>query len=379
MTFYRASDLLAGQWRAANRVDLTSLKEAQGEGVALGADNTVFLAGEGGGKGQPGSFARFACAPREMRIVASFLSVRPARTEGQVHTNHGGIRMKTRSVILVVGLLSTVALAGYMVVQLNGQASAPTGDYTNAAVPRCAMRAARIPDSGVSQGFIHVSRSIRQQARSSPGRSHRWGRAPALRSYRHQRMRCPLRTIRGSTVRAAATHKHHPPRARGVGGRAQAGRDRQLRCADTATADARGQLHVVRNDDDPSKTLPSHTSMLTGLPPERHGGLWNNVATADADSIDLPNIFSVARDHGYSTAAFFSKAKFQPLQRLGTLDYSQAPGGWFGRWSSDRTLSDVANYLQDARPNVLFVHLADVDAAGHWLGMDDPPRMAVPC
>jgi hypothetical protein len=64
LTFYRAGDLLAGQWRAANRVDLTSLKEAQGEGVALGADNTVFLAGEGGGKGQPGSFARFSCTPK---------------------------------------------------------------------------------------------------------------------------------------------------------------------------------------------------------------------------------------------------------------------------------------------------------------------------
>ena len=37
-------------------------------------------------------------------------------------------------VIPVVGLLSTVALAAYMAVQLNGQASAPTGDYTNAAV-----------------------------------------------------------------------------------------------------------------------------------------------------------------------------------------------------------------------------------------------------
>ena len=123
---------------------------------------------------------------------------------------------------------------------------------------------------------------------------------------------------------------------------------------------------------DPSTTLPSHTSMLTGQPPERHGVLWNNVATADADSIDLPNIFSVARAHGYSTAAFFSKAKFQPLQRLGTLDYSQAPGGWFGRWSSDRTMSDVANYLQGARPNVLFVHLTDPDAAGHRAGWMTP-------
>ncbi len=119
---------------------------------------------------------------------------------------------------------------------------------------------------------------------------------------------------------------------------------------------------------DPSKTLPSHTSMLTGQPPERHGVLWNNVATADADSIDLPNVFGLARARGYRTAAFFGKAKFQPLQVDGTLDYSQAPGGLFGRWSSERTMTDVAEYLQQARPNVLFVHLTDPDAAGHRAG-----------
>ncbi len=122
----------------------------------------------------------------------------------------------------------------------------------------------------------------------------------------------------------------------------------------------------------PSKTLPSHTSMLTGQPPEQHGVLWNNVATAEADSIDLPNVFGLARAHGYSTAAFFSKAKFQPLQVEGTLDYSQAPGGWFGRWSSKRTVSDVAKYLEAARPNVLFVHLTDPDAAGHRAGWMTP-------
>jgi predicted AlkP superfamily pyrophosphatase or phosphodiesterase len=118
----------------------------------------------------------------------------------------------------------------------------------------------------------------------------------------------------------------------------------------------------------PSKTLPSHTSMLTGQPPERHGVLWNNVASADADSIDLPNIFTVARARGFSTAAFFSKAKFQPLQLRGSLDYSQAPGGLFGRWSSARTISDVEKHLDGAWPNLLFVHLTDPDAAGHRAG-----------
>ena len=64
LTFYRASDLLAGKWNAASTVDLKPLQEPQGEGLALGAENTIFLAGEGGGNKQPGTFARVPCAPR---------------------------------------------------------------------------------------------------------------------------------------------------------------------------------------------------------------------------------------------------------------------------------------------------------------------------
>jgi predicted AlkP superfamily pyrophosphatase or phosphodiesterase len=128
----------------------------------------------------------------------------------------------------------------------------------------------------------------------------------------------------------------------------------------------------------PSTTLPSHTSMLSGEPPEDHGVFWNNVLSAKTDVVAFPTIFSVAREHGYRTAAFFSKSKFEPLQRPGTLDYSQAPGGWFGRWSSDRTMADVRSYLAKERPNLLFIHLADPDRAGHSSGwMSDAYGRAV--
>jgi predicted AlkP superfamily pyrophosphatase or phosphodiesterase len=118
----------------------------------------------------------------------------------------------------------------------------------------------------------------------------------------------------------------------------------------------------------PSTTLPSHTSMLSGEPPDEHGVLWYNVASAKADVVEFPTLFSVARAHGYRTAAFFSKAKFNALQRPGTLDYSQAPGGWFGKWSSTRTVGDVRAHLAEYKPNVLFVHLSDPDSAGHSSG-----------
>ena len=135
---------------------------------------------------------------------------------------------------------------------------------------------------------------------------------------------------------------------------------------------AEGSYTLAASTITPSKTLPSHTSMLTGLAPEDHGVLWNNVATAKTDLIETRTVFGLARARGYRTAAFYSKAKFQPLQQPGTLDYSQAPGGWWGRWSSARTIGDVETYLTTAEPNLLFVHLGEVDRAGHASGWMSP-------
>jgi hypothetical protein len=42
-------------------MDLKPLKEPQGEGVAFGPSNIVYVAGEGGGKSQPGTLAALSC------------------------------------------------------------------------------------------------------------------------------------------------------------------------------------------------------------------------------------------------------------------------------------------------------------------------------
>jgi len=62
LMFYRASDFLKGDFRNPRRVDLKALAEPQGEAVAFGSANTVYVAGEGGGKSQPGTLAVLSCA-----------------------------------------------------------------------------------------------------------------------------------------------------------------------------------------------------------------------------------------------------------------------------------------------------------------------------
>lgn len=119
----------------------------------------------------------------------------------------------------------------------------------------------------------------------------------------------------------------------------------------------------------PSRTLPSHTSMLTGVLPAVHGVSWNDDQTTARGVVGVPTVFGVARGRGLRTAAFFSKAKFRHLLVPGTLDYAQAPRGGWGRWFAERTTRDVRTYLAGgARPNLVFVHVGEPDYAGHTVG-----------
>ena len=59
---YRSRDLIAGHMNTLWHADLRALDETQGEGVAISNDGDVYLAGEGGGRGLPGTFAHMKCA-----------------------------------------------------------------------------------------------------------------------------------------------------------------------------------------------------------------------------------------------------------------------------------------------------------------------------
>lgn len=116
----------------------------------------------------------------------------------------------------------------------------------------------------------------------------------------------------------------------------------------------------------PSKTLPSHTSMITGVGPEVHGITWNSDKTGEFGYVKVPTMFELAKNAGFSTAAFFSKTKFRHLQKPGTLHYSQSPNG--DNWMATRTVADVAQHLRYNKPNLLMVHIGEPDYAGHGIG-----------
>jgi hypothetical protein len=108
-------------------------------------------------------------------------------------------------------------------------------------------------------------------------------------------------------------------------------------------------------------TLPSHTSMLTGVRPEVHGVTWNGDNPGAYPRV--PTLFQVAHRSGLTTAMATGKTKFSAFAAPGALDWSSI------RVANDRQVMDEAiAMLRSHRPNLLFVHLPGTDGAGHAHG-----------
>ncbi|HEX2189682.1 MAG TPA: alkaline phosphatase family protein, partial [Longimicrobiaceae bacterium] len=107
----------------------------------------------------------------------------------------------------------------------------------------------------------------------------------------------------------------------------------------------------------PSRTLPSHTSMLTGLEPEDHGITWNSDKTHSHGTVEVPTIFAAAHARGLQTAAFFSKTKFHHLEAPRSLSHVNSPQS--GKLSAGQTVRAVREYLKTEKPNLMFVHIGE--------------------
>jgi predicted AlkP superfamily pyrophosphatase or phosphodiesterase len=123
-----------------------------------------------------------------------------------------------------------------------------------------------------------------------------------------------------------------------------------------------------------SVTLPSHTSMLTGVTPVKHEIQWNyDLPLIHPVYPAYPTIFELAHQAGYTTAMAAGKPKFINLAKPRTLDWIFIP--------SSQTAEDLEVAAQAVemilahQPDLLFVHLPSVDATGHMYGWASDEQM----
>ncbi|EIP98105.1 putative AP superfamily protein [Opitutaceae bacterium TAV1] len=123
----------------------------------------------------------------------------------------------------------------------------------------------------------------------------------------------------------------------------------------------------------PSSTLPSHTSMLTGVGIQKHQIHWNDFWAPGKKQLDIPTIFNLAKDSGRGlvTAAYVSKQKFRLFEYRGGIDHFILP-------KNESSLSVAAAFAEDVgrlKPNLCFIHFGEPDVMGHLYGIWSPEKM----
>ncbi len=153
----------------------------------------------------------------------------------------------------------------------------------------------------------------------------------------------------------------------------------------------------------PSVTYPSHTSLITGVPPAVHGILDNRVVDPEdlsdggwywyARDIRVPTLVGAAHSRGLSTAAiswpvtvgmdvdflvpeFWRSDHLSDLALLRELSTPhlldaveiarQQPFGWR---QNDRERTDIAKFiLRTYKPHLMLLHIIELDGAQHRYG-----------
>jgi predicted AlkP superfamily pyrophosphatase or phosphodiesterase len=132
-------------------------------------------------------------------------------------------------------------------------------------------------------------------------------------------------------------------------------------------------------------TLPSSTSMLTGVRPEKHGIIWNRDQPPGLQTYPaVPTVLEMAARAGCVTAMVAGKSKFAALNKPGTVTHAFLPAGAAAHTvfppgtscSDERVAAEAVRIIEAYRPGLLVVHFPDVDAAGHAKGWGSPAQLA---
>ncbi len=153
---------------------------------------------------------------------------------------------------------------------------------------------------------------------------------------------------------------------------------------------AEGAVTWVANTIVPPKTLPSHTSMLTGLGPDKHQVLWNDWMPLKRVGDNVQTIFSLTKhaDPASITALFAGKVKFRHLWLKDSLDVFDfggaldpsaplsAPAAEIEKKivPAQTVAKNAAAYITEKKPRLCFIHFPDADSAGHKSGWGSPEQ-----
>jgi predicted AlkP superfamily pyrophosphatase or phosphodiesterase len=111
----------------------------------------------------------------------------------------------------------------------------------------------------------------------------------------------------------------------------------------------------------PSATLPSHSSMLTGLCPSKHGVDWNDYLPEKGYALGT-DLFDLAHAAGLQTVMYVGKEKLRQITEPESTDQFVYIN------DRDSVIMDrlIADFPQDF--GVLFIHFPVADGMGHEYG-----------
>ncbi len=124
----------------------------------------------------------------------------------------------------------------------------------------------------------------------------------------------------------------------------------------------------------PSTTLPAHTSMLSGLPPEVHGVRFNDWRQGQP-YFGRPTVFTEVTRAGGRAVAIVHKPKLLMLAPPGAVASAQHLP--YPTFLQGDVVEVAARRFVEQRPAFLFVHVADPDDMGHAHGWMSEPYMRV--